>query len=158
MFQQVLNEELCTYKIPADLEEYLKYDDGHLWSYVCQSAHPIAQRIKKQQQYKVAFERHGKPSLIDLQSRQQVLQEANLDVRISTNVGVSYKTPTSARKNIYALGRAVEGVVNSVPLSELIDHQTEVCISRLFVPIEQMETAHRLMREMNNTQEQVQLF
>ena len=77
---------------------------------------------------------------------------------IRSNTGVSYTVPKIKSKQIYALGRAVEGVRKSVLLSELIDQRTKVRISRLFVPQEELLAARRLMLDMDDTQEQGTLF
>jgi HD superfamily phosphohydrolase len=158
MFQDLLLDPECTYRLPSDIEEYLYYDDGHLWSYVLQSKHPMAKEIISQRPYKVAFERHGDPEKIDLNSRRHVLEEQGLDVHLSTTTGVSYTVPKIQEKQIYALGRSVEGMRNSVLLSELIDQRTSVRISRLFVPKEQEEKARKIMQGMDEFQEQVLLF
>ena len=158
MFQDLLLDSGCSYRIPSDIEEYLYYDDGHLWSYVLQSAHPMAKQIVNQQVYKVAFERHGNPGKIDLNSRKNVLEELGFDVHLSTTTGVSYTLPKVKEKQIYALGRSIEGVRNSVLLSELIDQRTSVLFSRLFVPQEQEAKARKIMQGMDESKEQVLLF
>ncbi|MEC7986825.1 MAG: HD domain-containing protein [Myxococcota bacterium] len=158
MFQQVLNSEGCTYVLPSDLDEYLFYDDSHLWQYVRTSEHPFAKRIVSQNQYKVVFERHGTPQVIDLHARQLALKEAGINVLIGTSIGVAYQNPKSRKKQIYGLGRALEGVRKAVPLSQLCDIRSEICISRLFVPKEQLVEASAIMQSMDSSAEQYHLF
>lgn len=158
MFHRLLHDPDCSYKLPHDLDEYLYCDDGHLWMFVQNNPHPMAKKIVAQQPDKVAFERHGNPANIDLNSRRNILEEAGIDVRLITNTGLSYKVPKTQGKQIYALGREIEGVRNNVLLSELIDQRTSVSISRLFVPKEELDTARKLMTSMDGTQEQGLLF
>ena len=158
MFHRLLHDPACTYKLPHDLDEYLYCDDGHLWTYVQKDSHPMARKIIAQLPDKVAFERHGNPANIDLNSRRNILEEAGIDVRLITNIGVSYKVPKTQGKQIYALGREIEGVCNNVLLSELMDQRTSVSISRLFVPREELDTARKLMSSIDGTQEQGFLF
>ena len=75
-----------------------------------------------------------------------------------TNIGVAYQKPKNVKKQIYGLGRALEGVPHALPLSQLCDIRSEICISRLFVPQEQLEQAQRVMKSMDSTSEQYHLF
>jgi len=158
MFQRLLNADDCSYSLPVDLEEYLYCNDGHLWSYVLQNQHPMAQKILSQQSYKVAYERHSNPDRIDLNARKTALLDKGIDVMLKSSTGISYTVPKMKSKQIYALGRDVEGVRQSVLLSELIDQRTTVRISRLFVPREELQAAQKIMQEMDDTQEQGRLF
>ena len=158
MFQRLLNDPNCTYRLPVDLDEYLYCDDGHLWAYVLQSKLPMAKKIISQDNYAVAYERHGNPGKVDLHARKTALLEGGFDVMLTASTGVSYTVPKRKSKQIYALGRAVEGVRNSVLLSELIDQRTKVRISRLFVPREELVAARKLMQDMDDVQEQGTLF
>ena len=158
MFHRFLKDEKCTYKLPYDLEEYLMCDDGHLWSYVQNNPHPLAKKIIDQDPDKVVFERHGNPEDINLNSRRNILEDSGFDVRLITNTGVSYTVPKKQSKQIYALGRDIEGVRNNVLLSDVIDQRTSVSISRLFVPREQLENARKIMSSIDASQEQGVLF
>jgi uncharacterized protein len=58
MLYRYLTSEDCNYKLPADIEEYVQYNDFSLYQSMAHSQNPWAKRITQRTFYKVLFENH----------------------------------------------------------------------------------------------------
>jgi len=58
MLFRFLTSEDCTYKLPPDIEAYVRYTDFSLYEHMLESKNPWAQRLSKREAFKVLFENH----------------------------------------------------------------------------------------------------
>ena len=159
MLQHYMKQDGCSYRIPANLDEYIKVDDAHLWSHLSSSAHPFAQMLVARRPYKTAFERHGPPEESDLIIRKRILEEASIDVIDSRCIGTAFTAPHPGKPPIYLLSSSLEGY-RAQPLyeAELRLSSPQEAISRLYVPREDLSRARDLMSGLSGRHEQASLL
>ncbi|MBM74694.1 MAG: hydrolase [Proteobacteria bacterium] len=159
MLQHYMKEKSCSYRIPSDLNEYLRVDDAHLWSHLHSSDHPFARMLVERRPYKTAFERHGPPEESDLIIRKRILQESEIPVIESSCIGTAFTPPHPGKPPIYLLDSSLEGY-RAQPLYEaqLRLSSPREAISRLYVPRAELKRARQLMNDLAERHEQTSLL
>jgi hypothetical protein len=145
-----------SWRLPADLDEYLLADDVALASHLRGSDDPWARRIVQQQPYRRVYERHGDARTADISDPARRLRAEGIDViaaestgRLSRYAGAGSKRRTAP--DIYVLermpGEPVERVRSLTEASQVFErYADERVIARLYVPDEDRERAGALLR------------
>lgn len=58
LLDRYLTSADCTYKLPSDIHEYLKFTDYHLYEHLKTSSNPWAKRISERRPFQMLFELH----------------------------------------------------------------------------------------------------
>lgn len=152
MLKEYIQDPVCTYRIPSDLDAYLYVDDADLDVQLRKSPIYVAQRVVQQDIYRVAFESHGTAEEVDLYTREQTLKEAGIPVYSSTMHGSSFSTLKPGQPPIYVLGSDLEGkkAEELHAMSSAFDQSRfTASISRLFVPSEHYDRARDIMNSVS---------
>lgn len=84
IFEEMLNRYLsspdCTFKLPADINEYTQYNDFRLHEHLATSSNPWAQRIALKKPYKMLQEFHNTKESPRPEKIKKALEENGIDV------------------------------------------------------------------------------
>ncbi len=87
MLMRYLSSDECTFKLPADINEYISFNDYSLHEHLYKSENPWAQKISTKNPYKVLFELHSTEETNRTQVMQQKLEDSGIPI-ILANSGV----------------------------------------------------------------------
>jgi hypothetical protein len=158
IYEELLNRYLtsvdCKFRLPADINEYTKYNDHKLFEDIAMSKNPWAQRIAQKKLYKVLLELHNTEASARPQKIKEELQANNIDVIwASSHARLSkYHSPSSLEK---ILPMFVVDPYNRWDKPNRIDDTTEIfskyegtrIIDRLYVKPEDLETAIKIISQ-----------
>ena len=151
----------CDYRLPADMDGYLSADDAQMRSWMRGSDNPWARRIIEQRPYKVAVELHAEPGETDLTLRQQALERAGIDAMLDAAVGAVFEKNKPGKPVIYVMDNS-HGRTGFVPLDDAAGSfrgaRTKLCISRIYVPREDLDRAATVLEEIGTFSDQRNLF
>ena len=151
----------CDYRLPADMDGYLVADDPQMLSWMRGSDNPWARRIVEQRPYKVAAELHAEPGETDMTMRLQALEEAGIDAMLDSAVGAIFE-PTKPGKPIIYVYDSSTGRRRFSQLDDAAGSfrgaMTRLCISRIYVPREELSRASSLLEKMGNHADQQRIF
>jgi hypothetical protein len=86
MLMKYLKSSECDFFLPADIEEYIHYDDYRLHSHLSQSSSELAKMISQRRPYRMLFETHEENSdLVYVVSER--LAKANFDYISTSSTG-----------------------------------------------------------------------
>ncbi len=145
-----------TWTLPADLDRYREADDIALQAHLRASDNPWACRVVDQHPFKRVVERHGSAREADVTRLVDALSEAGVDVIAASSTGrlSRYHRIGAKRRSapeIYVLERTpglpVERVRKLSEASQVFDrYADERVISRVYVPVDDLERARALCR------------
>jgi HD superfamily phosphohydrolase len=158
IYEELLNRYLtspdCQFRLPADINEYTKYNDHKLFENIATSSNPWAQRIYQKKLYKVLLELHSTETSPKPQKIKEELEAHNIDVIwASSHARLSkYHTPLSEEK---ALPMFVVDPYNRWDKPHRIDETTEIfsryegtrIIDRLYVKPEDLDLATKIISQ-----------
>lgn len=79
MLFRYLTSEDCGYKLPADIEDYVRYTDFSLYENMANSNNPWAKRISQRRSFKVLFENHVTGEFPRTEKLNRILDEAGIE-------------------------------------------------------------------------------
>lgn len=89
IFEEMLNLYLsakdCEYQLPAQLGEYVKYNDNHLVEHLSQSTNQWARRISQKQPYRVLIELHNQADQQKIDMIHKALTNQGIHVIVSSS-------------------------------------------------------------------------
>lgn len=156
IFEEFLNRYLtskdCTFFLPSDIEEYIKYTDYRLYQHLAESSNEWARRITTRQTYKNLFELHSVGETERPLQMKQALEHEGIHVIHSNSLArlSRYHTPSMEERSFQIF--VVDGYDRrSKPYP--IEESTEIFkkyeeirrIDRLYVPRENYERAERIL-------------
>lgn len=156
IFEELLHRYLsskdCTYKLPADIEKYIKCTDYSLYEHLDEADNEWAQRISKRRPYKMLFEIHSNSDLERPLKIKSALESEGISV---------IHASSQARLSKYHGGGAPEKSAQIYVVDEYDRHAkpyplqeaTEIFkryehtrqIDRLYVPPEKMGLSERIL-------------
>jgi hypothetical protein len=148
MLGRYLRPADCTYRIPSDVESYIRYDDYHLYTHLASSTNSWAKRIYHKNPYKMVVELHsGIPQGEENAREQKLLLEKIKSDQESRGVDYIVKTTTSEFSKYFTrveklpiFVRYENGYspVKFIPLEECTDlfkrYSKNRTITRVYVP------------------------
>lgn len=156
MLRRYVDREDRPWRLPADLDEYLRTDDVALLSHLRASDDPWAQRINEQDPYRRVQERHGTRATADPAEAMARLEAAGIDVIAAASTGKlsRYNGVGSKRRQapeIVVLERIPDEPVDRVrslgEASQVFErYADERVIGRIYVPPGERERAIALLR------------
>jgi len=75
MLMRYLSSKDCTFRLPADINEYINFNDYSLHEHLQKSPNPWAQKISTKQPYKVLFELHSTQETERTQGMQKKIEK-----------------------------------------------------------------------------------
>ena len=75
MLMRYLSSKDCTFRLPADINEYINFNDYSLHEHLQKSPNPWAQKISTKQPYKVLFELHSSQETERTQGMQKKIEK-----------------------------------------------------------------------------------
>jgi HD superfamily phosphohydrolase len=158
IYEEMLNKYLmskdCTFVLPADINEYTKYNDYKLHEHLAGASNPWAQRISQRKPYKVLMELHNTAEDRRAESIKRTLEAEGIDT-----IWASSKTRLSKYHTASPEDRAMQiFVVDQYDRWDKpapIDQSTEIfaryegarIIDRLYVAPENYADAEKLLTE-----------
>jgi HD superfamily phosphohydrolase len=154
MLAKYLNDPSCDYQLPADIEEYVKCTDAHLYAHLAKSTNPWAKRIVERRPLSTLLEIHsGIPSTEKAQEQQEKLFKKTCEelsqkgiefiTNISTSILSKYFGPQYFGKPDYPIFVRYDNLVSAVsfiPIQKCTNLFTQYpnsrSISRIFVSAE----------------------
>ncbi|RME17695.1 MAG: HD domain-containing protein, partial [Bdellovibrio sp.] len=85
MLLRYLTSKDCQFFLPADIDQYIKYTDYYLYEHLASVDNKWAQRIAKQNPYKMLFEFHSTEKTNRLPQMKQVLEEKGIHCILSNS-------------------------------------------------------------------------
>jgi HD superfamily phosphohydrolase len=158
IYEELLNRYLtssdCQFRLPADINEYTKYNDHKLFENIAMSSNPWAQRIYQKKLYKVLLELHSTETSPRPQKIKKELEANNIDVIwASSHARLSkYHTHLTEEKT---LPMFVVDPYNRWDKPNRIDETTEIfsryegtrIIDRLYVKPEDLDLATKIISQ-----------
>ena len=156
-YEQLLREFLADggdgYRIPADPDAYVAFDDAHLLGVLRRSEHPAARRIVDRRGYTVLLERHGTGERRLVRDEVQALDDAGIVHQHVTSRGVVSKYMRTHRRSnapsIFVVWRSPAEPKRVEPLDRATDLFEKYArarrISRIYVPEESLADARRAL-------------
>jgi len=139
----------CAYRLPADLDAYMRTDDAQLMAHLRQSDSEWARRIVQFQPLRVVCEGTGIDGDQLLQERAEVLSDIGIDTFTAPGHGVVYGQRKPGMPPIYVVDRH-NHLGKPQPVEEATGifqrYQDERCPSRLYVRPEDRERAQAALR------------
>ena len=86
MLLRYLTSSECHYKIPADIDEYVAYDDYHLYQHLKNADSPWAKRISERRPFRVIYELHETGANSYPKRIEKMLLENQIDVIRTSSV------------------------------------------------------------------------
>jgi HD superfamily phosphohydrolase len=161
LLRRCMTEPGCDYRLPADMDGYLIADDAQMLSWMRGSDNPWARRIVEQRPYKVAIELHAEPGETDLTMRLQALSEAGIDAMLDAAVGAVFE-PSKPGKPLIYVADDTTGRPDFTALNEVSGSfhgvSTRLCISRIFVPREDLTRAAAVLERIDTRADQQRIF
>lgn len=102
MLMRYLSSDECTFKLPADINEYISFNDYSLHEHLYKSKNPWAQKISTKNPYKVLFELHSTEESDRTQVMQKKLEDSGIPI-ILANSGVrlsKYHSASAEEKSV----------------------------------------------------------
>ncbi len=155
MLYRYLTSPDCSYKLPAEIENYMAFTDFSLYQSMAQSDNPWAKRISERRSFKVLFENHDTNHTPRTEKIKGILKEAGIETitassksRLSKYHGLS---PNDDSLNIYVVDPYDP---HGKPVG--IDECTEIfqkyegtrTIERVYVSPENIEMARALLQKL----------
>jgi HD superfamily phosphohydrolase len=149
MLKLHMGSNLCTYRLPADLELYRETDDAHLWSYLRTCDDPWAHRVVNYRPFKVVHEIYGRPFQVDVSEPAAKLQAAGLPYFAASASGALFDGSAKQGPPIFVLDRKPGAVKPAKPLSEASDifqrYHDRRSVARLYVDRCDLEKAREIL-------------
>jgi len=149
MLQRYMEDPGCGYRLPADLDEYLRHDDAELTHHLRHASDPWARGLVEGRLWRVALEVHGTPGEVHLEPRRRLLEAAGIPVIPSTSTGAVFKSEARTAPPIYVIDRGhgrPERVMKLHEATRLFrGYEDERAIARLYVPGERAEEARAML-------------
>lgn len=149
MLQRYMTDPSCTYRLPADLDDYLRCDDAELTHHLRTAESPWAKRLVGKHPFKLAVEVHGSPEEVDLSPYQQSLREAGLEVLEASATGFVYRPRKAGKPPIYLVDRRAGPTGYAAPIDEVAEiyrrYDDALRIGRLYVAQEEMRVALQVL-------------
>ena len=79
LMKRWVTSEACDWVLPADMEEYMFWDDSSLQVHLRHSTNEWARRIVERRPYRRVYEAHGSPEEVDLTHEFAILEAAGID-------------------------------------------------------------------------------
>ncbi|MEQ1875885.1 MAG: HD domain-containing protein [Bdellovibrionia bacterium] len=79
MLEQYLTSKECTFRLPADINEYLKFNDYKLYTHLAESKNIWARRISERRPFRVLFEHHATGESDRVEKMQNALKETGIE-------------------------------------------------------------------------------
>lgn len=153
MLHMYLQSPDCTYKIPSDIEEYLKYTDYHFYQHIFQSKNKWAQRISQRKPYMMIYELHETEKSKKPEQFKKILHNEGIDtIHASSQARLSKYHQTMSAENdrrIYV----IDPIFNQKPYA--LEETTEIFqkyeqarfIERIYVNPEHKVMAQNLLKD-----------
>jgi len=143
------------WRLPWDLDEYLRVDDIALEFHLRQVDNPWARRISELRPYKRVVEKHGSPEDVELASEKERLFEAGIGVIATSSTGKlsRYEAIGQKRSRAPAIlvlermpGMPVDGVKTLSEASDVFQRYADARrIARLYVAPEEVAKARAVL-------------
>lgn len=146
MLARYLESPDCTYKLPADIEEYCESNDAQLYSHLAKSANPWASRVANRESYRMLIELHsGIPATVTAAQEQErllsrvkkQLEEHNIDYLEATSTSELSKYFRKPAAPIFVRYDNHYSAPNAIPLDKCTDlftrYSEKRSIRRLYV-------------------------
>ncbi|MCM2280371.1 MAG: HD domain-containing protein [Bdellovibrionaceae bacterium] len=154
MLMRYLSSPDCTYRLPADIEEYTRCTDYSLYEHLAQVTNPWAKRIAERRPYRMLFELHSVAASERPTKMNQCLEEAGIHVIwASSHTRLSkYHTmsPDETARAIYVVDHS-DPMQKPVPIERVTGifqkYEETRHIDRLYVAPDRYEDARRLITE-----------
>ncbi len=157
IFDEILLRHLrspsCSYRIPVNINEYVDYDDYHLFERLRRSDDPWARRIIQRDPYRVCFDRHGSDDSSLLNEALSRLRQHEIDFICSSSTGIlsKYYSPGTDRRHQFPIF-VTDSLSDSVELLEdattLFQRYREARqIDRIYVAREDLEKVRRILQK-----------
>lgn len=158
IYEEMLNRYLsspdCTFFLPADIQEYTKYNDYRLFEHLAGSSNPWAQRIARRRPYKVLVELHNTEESPRPRKIKEALELSNIDVIWASSqarLSKYHAAPEGDRAHPIYVVDQYDRWDQPAP----IDQTTEIfskyegarIIDRLYVAPEKFRDAEKIMSE-----------
>jgi HD superfamily phosphohydrolase len=152
MLIRYLESEDCTFRLPADINEYTFYNDYKLFEHLTQVKNPWAQRVAQRRPYRNLIEFHNVTDPQRPERIKQRLELMGIDViRASSHVRLSKYHSSSAEDRalpIYVVDQ-YDRREKPVPIEQSTkifhSYEGERVIDRVYVPPEKYEEAKKLL-------------
>lgn len=152
MLIRYLESEDCTFRLPADINQYTFYNDYKLFEHLTQVKNPWAQRVAQRRPYRNLIEFHN---VTDPQRPERIkhrLEQLGIDViRASSHVRLSKYHSSSAEDRalpIYVVDQ-YDRREKPVPIEQSTkifhSYEGERVIDRVYVPPEKYDDAKRIL-------------
>ncbi len=155
MLKRYVSAASSTWRIPADLDEYLRVDDIALEYHLRQVDNPWARRITESRPYKRVVEKHGTPEQVDLTVEKDRLFDAGVGVIYTSSTGKlsRYEVVGKKRSRAPAIlvlermpGMPVDGVKTLSEASDVFQRYADARrIARLYVAPEDVAKARSVL-------------
>ena len=160
MLHRYLTSNECSYKLPADIDEYLLYTDSHLFEHLRLQDSEWSRRISKRKPYRVLLEIHHTGHTERTDSVLGTLNEANIPNILASSTARLSKYHNTAGEDKFL----------QIYVKDQYDHQTEPfpieqvtdvfesyegtrCIDRIYVPPEKYSEAKNLFPKISTPNE-----
>ncbi len=142
----------CSFKLPADIEEYIGCTDYALYQHLEQVENPWAKRIANRQPYRMLFELHSSDNTTrPLEMKNALLSEGVEVIHSSSHTRLSKYHTASPEERAFTIFVVDEYDRQSKPSpleegTQIFARYEEIrCIDRLYVPPDQYLQAERLI-------------
>lgn len=156
IYDQILMKYLrspdCSYSIPSDINEYLKFTDSHLYLHLRSQTNPWAMRINQRKPYRVVFEIHETQDNPRVNNIKKVFEDAGIDcIHTNSQTQLSkYHTSfhTGASRRIYVVDQ-YDRIQKPYPIEETTDifqkYEEKRRIERVYVSPENYIEAEKIL-------------
>jgi len=151
MLHRYLTSEECSYKLPADINEYLLYTDSHLFEHLRLAKSSWAKRISQRKPFKVLLEIHHLGETTRTDQISKTLDEAEIPKIVASSTARLSKYHNTASEDNFL----------QIYVTDQYDHQTKPfpieqvtkvfqsyegtrCVDRIYIPPEKHEEAKAL--------------
>lgn len=156
MLYRYLTSPDCAYRLPSDIEEYIRCTDYSLYEHLSKSDNYWAQKITKRQPFKVLFENHVTHEDPKAQRLMQLLRENGIDfISASSQTRLSKYHGGSPDDKSFQIFVIDEYSPTEAPIT--IDKCTEIFqmyektrrIERIYVPPEVLDQAKKIREKIH---------
>lgn len=152
MLIRYLESEDCTFRLPADINQYTFYNDYKLFEHLTQVKNPWAQRVAQRRPYRNLIEFHNVTDVKRPERIRDRLEETGIDtIWASSHVRLSKYHSSSAEDRalpIYVVDQ-YDKREKPVPIEQSTkifhSYEGERVIDRVYVPPEKFDVAQKLL-------------
>lgn len=160
ILQRYLSSEECTYKLPADIDDYLLFTDYHLFEHLRQQKSEWAQRISRRKPYRVLLEVHHTGETERTNNVVKTLDHAEIPSIVASSRARLSKYHNTAGEDkflqIYVKDQ-YDHQKKPFPIEQVTDvfqsYEGTRCIDRIYVPPERYSEAKALFPKISDNQE-----